>query len=117
MTDTRVTHTPCDAAGTACTVATHDHTYLPDDGRAGLPAEQMVCNHCNAPTHYAEEIEEYVHDSAPECPLALDPNDMPPEYAPQRADESDGSLTDTRGCSCGMADYGAPGHDGDPNSD
>lgn len=23
---------------------------------------------------------------------------------------------DTRGCSCGMADYGAPGHDGDPNN-
>ncbi|WP_331758020.1 hypothetical protein OG225_41885 (plasmid) [Nocardia sp. NBC_01377] len=23
---------------------------------------------------------------------------------------------DVRGCSCGMADYGAPGHDGDPNA-
>lgn len=22
-----------------------------------------------------------------------------------------------RGCSCGMADYGAPGHDGDPAGD
>ena len=22
-----------------------------------------------------------------------------------------------RGCSCGMADYGAPGHDGDPNAE
>lgn len=27
---------------------------------------------------------------------------------------SDEPETEVRGCSCGMADYGAPGHDGDP---
>lgn len=27
----------------------------------------------------------------------------------------DASPEDVRGCSCGMADFGAPGHDGDPN--
>jgi len=30
------------------------------------------------------------------------------------ADEDDDEVESVRGCSCGMADYGAPGHDGGP---
>ena len=30
-------------------------------------------------------------------------------------DDGDDSGEAVRGCSCGMADYGAPGHEGDPN--
>ena len=71
-------HEPCDAAGIACTVATHDHTTPVDrDGRDVDPPIPMLCNDCAQPTHYSEALEWYVHDSAPECFLAFDPNHCP----------------------------------------
>ena len=40
-----------------------------------------------------------------------------PLYGRTRRRELPASVGDVRGCSCGMADYGAPGHDGKPSAE
>jgi hypothetical protein len=74
--DAAEAHTPCDAAGTSCTVSTHDHTSPVDSEGTTLAAPvPMRCNGCGVPSHYAEESGDYWHDSpdAAPCFLAASP--------------------------------------------
>lgn len=58
------------------------------------------------------EALETAYKAAEEAYREWDEDDA--DYLEDGADEDEDG-EDVRGCSCGMADYGATGHDGDPN--
>jgi hypothetical protein len=94
-----IDHTP------TCTNARHDHTTTIDHDGVSLDAPiPMLCMDCDAPTHYDETVEDYVHDEGPGCFLALPADEGSPCNAPtccaHHPNQHDHTGCTDDGCSC-----------------